>query len=95
MNRRLDPNERDDAAWTRLLSEAAQPDARDELAPAIAICAVRRERDARYHQRSSLLRLVAGLAAATVVAVSLSVHAPATNYPTEGFDAYREASQAW
>jgi hypothetical protein len=84
---------RDD--WDRSLSRAAQLRDVDFAAVNPALQAVKQERHHRQHRRLVLSRVIAGFAAAAVIAGALVLRAPAAADPSEAYTAYQEANQGW
>jgi hypothetical protein len=81
--------------WDHELSRAAQLRDVDFAAVRPVLQAVKRERLHRQHRRLVLSRVIAGFAAAAVIAGALVLRAPATADPSEAYTAYQEANQGW
>jgi hypothetical protein len=81
--------------WDRALSRAAQLRDVDFAAIHPALQAVKQERHHRQHRRLVLSRVIAGFAAAAVIAGALVLRAPAAADPSEAYMAYQEANQGW
>ncbi len=81
--------------WDRGLARAAQLRDVDFAAVNPALQAVKQERHHRQYRRLVLSRVIAGFAAAAVIAGALVLRAPATADPSEAYTAYQEANQGW
>ncbi len=90
---RLQETSSDD--WDRALSRAAALRKSDFAAVRPALQAVHTERQRLQHRRLVLSRVIAGFAAAAVIAGALVLRAPATADPSEAYTAYQEANQGW
>ena len=81
--------------WDRALSRAAALRDADFAAVRPALQAVHTERQRVQHGRLVLSRVIAGFAAAAVIAGALVLRAPAAADPSEAYTAYQEANQGW
>jgi hypothetical protein len=81
--------------WDRSLSRAAQLRDVDFAAVNPALQSVKQARHHRQHRRLVLSRVIAGFAAAAVIAGALVLRAPAAADPSEAYTAYQEANQGW
>jgi hypothetical protein len=92
---RTRPLEATQEDWDRSLSRAARLREVDFAAVDPALVALKLERHRAHHRRLVLSRVIAGFAAAAVVAGALVLRAPATADPSEAYMAYQEANQGW
>lgn len=92
---RARPLEASQEDWDRSLSRAAQLREVDFAAVHPALVAVMLERHRAQHRRLVLSRVIAGFAAAAVIAGALVLRAPHDADPSEAYTAYQEANQGW
>jgi hypothetical protein len=81
--------------WDRALSRVAELRDVDFAAVDPALRAVTAERHRVQHRRLVLSRVIAGFAAAAVIAGALVLRAPTAADPSEAYTAYQEANQGW
>ncbi len=97
---RAQPLEATQEDWDRSLSRAAQLRDIDFAAVNPALQAVKQERHHRQYRRLVFSRVIAGFAAAAVIAGALVLRAPSASNlgaadPSEAYTAYQEANQGW
>lgn len=92
---RARPLEATQTDWDRALSRAAQLRAVDFATIDPALEAVKFERQRAQHRRLVLSRVIAGFAAAAVIAGALVLRTPTAADPSEAYTAYQEANQGW
>lgn len=84
-----------DHDWDPGLSRAAELRDVDFAAVKPALRAVHLERQRTQHRRLVMSRVIAGFAAAAVIAGALVLRAPTAADPSEAYTAYQEANRGW